>query len=86
MYNIFMPTSIHIPRELLAAVERRAKELKVSRNRFIVSVLENEFRRRTDWSESFQKRLGGLAADGDAFAAELEAVVQTRRSKRPVQF
>ena len=81
-----MPTSIHLPRALLAEVERRAKAQKISRNRLIVSVLENEFKRRTDWSESFQQLLGSLGSDGDAFATELEAVVRTRRSKRPIEF
>jgi len=31
--NTFMPTTVHIPGRLLAAVDRRAKALKVSRNR-----------------------------------------------------
>ena len=86
MHNTVMPMSIHLPRALLVEIERRAKVLKVSSNRLIVSVLENEFKRRTDWSESFKKRFGSLAADGDAFATKLEAVVRTRRSKRPIEF
>jgi hypothetical protein len=37
-----MPTSVHIPRALLDEVDRRARHLGVSRNRFIVRTLEKE--------------------------------------------
>jgi predicted transcriptional regulator len=86
MYNIFMPTSIHLPRELLAEVERRAKALKISRNHLIVTVLEQEFARRTEWSASFRRQLGELGNDGDAFASELETVVKKRTRKPALQF
>ena len=37
-----MATSIHIPKPLLAAVDRKARTLKISRNRLIVRALEKE--------------------------------------------
>ncbi len=37
-----MPTSVHIPKKLLDAVDRRARELKISRNRLIIQALESE--------------------------------------------
>ena len=85
-YDNDVPTSIQLPRAMLKEIDRRAKALKVSRSCVIVSVLENEFKRRTDWSASFQKLLSNVGSDGDAFAAELEAVGQTRRSKRHNEF
>jgi hypothetical protein len=81
-----MPTSIHIPTALLAEVSRRAKSLRVSRNRYIVSVLEKEVAHRTTWSPAFIQSLERLGTDGDAFADVLDDVISQRTSKRPVRF
>jgi metal-responsive CopG/Arc/MetJ family transcriptional regulator len=70
-----MATTIHIPGGLLAEVDRRASELKLSRSRYIVRVLEEALRARSDWSERLEAR---RAVD------EMMAAIRARRSsKRP---
>ena len=61
IYFEYMPTTVHIPKELLHAVDRRARALKVSRNRFIVRTLEQEVTARNEWTPGFfdtVRRLG----------------------------
>ena len=76
-----MATSIHIPPPLLAAVDRKARALRISRNRLIVHALEHEVAERT-WSPSFFAKLRDItpqiARDVDALAAAIRA---HRRSK-----
>jgi metal-responsive CopG/Arc/MetJ family transcriptional regulator len=81
--TIFMPTSIHIPKPLLAAVDRRARALRVSRNRLIVRALEREVRS-TEWSDGFFQKLATVDDATSAAVDEvLEAIVEARRSKKP---
>ena len=78
-----MPTSVHIPRPLLEAVDKRARALRLSRNRLIVNALEKELRAATEWSPGFFER---LAADDEVSRAvdDLLATVRAaRRSKDP---
>ena len=81
-----MPTSVHIPKPLLLAVDRRARALRISRNRLIVQVLENEMTQGSDWSADFFEQLAAPEA-GTAAAAEdmLKAIQSGRRSKKPVR-
>ncbi len=82
-YNIVMATSVHIPRPLLVAVDRKAKELNISRNRLIVQVLQRELERR-DWSPGFFEKLGRIDRDtAETFRKSMEVVVSSRRSKKP---
>ena len=37
-----MPTSVHLPKPLLEAVDRRARALQISRNQLVVRALERE--------------------------------------------
>jgi hypothetical protein len=81
-----MPTSIHIPKPLLAAVDRRAKRLRVSRNRLIVQALENELARDSEWSPGFFDKLVDIEPE-DARAVDemLEAIVAARTTKGPAR-
>jgi len=82
IYNILMPTSVHIPKPLLAAVDRKAKALRISRNRLIVEVLERELER--EWSPGFFETLDRVDAEtAETFRASMEVVVASRRSKKP---
>jgi metal-responsive CopG/Arc/MetJ family transcriptional regulator len=76
-----MPTSIHIPKALLAAVDRKARTLRMSRNRLIVQALEREVDAR-GWSPGFFEELRSVdrrtAAD---LRDSMEAVHASRRSK-----
>lgn len=79
-----MPTTVHIPVPLLEAVDRRAKALKLSRNRLIVRALEREVSEPSGWSPEFFDRLRDVDADtAEAVDELLAAVKDARRSKRP---
>lgn len=78
-----MPTSVHIPKPLLADLDRRARQLRVSRNRLIVRALEKELAARTEWSAGFFDR---LAAQGPRCAKavdEMLAALRARRTRKP---
>ena len=79
-----MPTTVHIPVTLLDAVDRRAKALRLSRNRLIIRALEREVAERSSWSPEFLDRLREVDAGTAEAVDELaEAVRNARRSKRP---
>ncbi len=52
-----MPTSVHLPKPLLVAVDRRARALRISRNRLIVRALERELAESSEWSAEFLDEL-----------------------------
>ena len=79
-----MPTTVHIPEALLQAVDRRARALKVSRNRLIVRALEREMTSPSGWSPEFLDRLRQVdAGTVDAVDDLLADVKAARRSKKP---
>jgi predicted transcriptional regulator len=81
-----MPTSVHIPKPLLEAVDRRARALKVSRNRLIMQALERELAQGSDWSPDFIARLADPPAVVRSAVEEMEEAIQRgRRSKKPVR-
>lgn len=77
-----MPTSVHIPKPLLEAVDRRAKVLKISRNRLIVRALEREVRGGGGWSEGFFDRLAGVEAGTVTAADEMLSQIRSSRSSK----
>jgi hypothetical protein len=82
-----MPTSVHIPKPLLVAVDRRARALKISRNKLIVQALEREVASGSSWSPDFFARLESPESGVEDAAVEmLEAIRRGRRSKKPVRF
>jgi len=82
-----MPTSVHIPKPLLIAVDRRARALKISRNRLIVQALQREVTAGADWSPGFFERLASPEPTVQVAADEmLRAIRSRRRSKKPVDF
>jgi hypothetical protein len=81
-----MPTSVHLPKPLLAAVDRRARALHISRNRLIVRALERELGERKGWSPDFFARLAEpLPGLDEAVDEMLGHILRNRRSKRPVR-
>ncbi len=86
LYNIFMPTSVHLPKPLLEAIDRRARVLKISRNRLIVEALEHELAGRSDWSSGFFEALTQTDGTTQEAVDEMLAEVRKRRSsKEPLQ-
>jgi len=81
-----MPTSVHIPKPVLEALERRARALKISRNKLIVQAIEKELTRGSEWSPGFFDGLRGASEDIRAGADELlDHVHKSRRSKAPIE-
>ena len=79
-----MPTTVHIPVALLEAVDRRARALKLSRNRLVVRALEREVMEPSGWSPEFLDRLRNVDVATAEAVDELMATVRAgRRSKRP---
>ena len=77
-----MATSVHLPKQLLAAVDRKARALRISRNQLVVRALERELRGAADWSPGFFERLAQTDADtAEAVDDLLRAVRAARRSK-----
>jgi hypothetical protein len=75
-----MPTTVHIPKPLLAAVDRKAKALRVSRNKLIVRALEREVADR-DWTPGL---LDGPPLDEETtklLEDSLRVVRERRKSK-----
>lgn len=79
-----MPTSVHLPKPLLEAVDRRARTLRISRNRLIVRALERELAEGSEWSDGFFEALAAPDAATVRAIDELLATVKAgRRSKAP---
>ncbi len=79
-----MPTTVHIPDPLLKSVDRRAKALGISRNRLVVSALEQAVLVGSGWAPEFLERLRRVDRETIAATDELlNAVKQARRSKDP---
>jgi predicted transcriptional regulator len=82
-----MPTSVHLPRTLLEAVDRRARALRISRNQLVVRALQRELRDGSEWSAGFFERLARPDPDVARAVDELlQAVRKERRSKAPKQW
>ncbi|MBI3819028.1 MAG: CopG family transcriptional regulator [Planctomycetes bacterium] len=84
--NILMATSVHIPKPLLEAVDRRARALRVSRNQIIVKALEHEMNRELDWSPGFFERFSAIDDSSSSAVDEMmKAIKNARLSKKPPQ-
>lgn len=78
-----MATSVHIPPHLLEAVDRKAKSLKISRNRLIVRALEKEVSPGSDWSPGFFERLSRIEPGLEEAVDELLGTVKKARTSKP---
>lgn len=79
-----MPTSVHLPKPLLEAVDRRARALRISRNRLIVRALERELANSSEWSSGFFEELARTDdATREAVDGLLDQIRQRRSSKEP---
>ena len=58
-----MPNTVHVPADLLESVDLRAKQLGMSRHRFVIRALERAIHEETEWSEHFVKELAVAALD-----------------------
>lgn len=77
-----MATTVHIPLPLLEKVDERAKALRLSRNRFIISALEKVIAEQTEWSPEFLEALNNMEYLGGEDEL-MKVIKQSRRSKAP---
>ena len=81
-----MPTSVHIPKSLLEAVDRRAQALRISRNRLIVRALERELGGEGGWSAGFCESLAtadqATAEAADEMLASIRAARTSKKAPR----
>lgn len=79
-----MSTTVHLPPDLLAAVDRRALDLAISRNRYIVRALRRAVTAETGWSAGFVTALAGARADaaGRRALEDLRAAVAAGRTRK----
>ena len=79
-----MSTTIHLSGDLLSAVDRRAKDLQLTRNRYIVRALERSLRSETEWSPAFVEELRAARNDQEDQQAlsEMRAAIQANRSSK----
>jgi len=76
-------TTVHLPEDLLEALDAHAKAQGISRNRFIRRALEQALRERDAWSPGFLEELRRPLSASDARAVdELVEEVRTRRSSK----
>ncbi len=82
----FVRTTIHLAPSLLAAVDRRAQELRISRNRYIREALERSLRADREWSPTLVRKLRTAGRDPEdqrVLTEMLQAIRANRRSKGP---
>jgi hypothetical protein len=76
-----MATTVHIPKALLEALDRRAKRLGTSRNQLIVRAIEKDLEGAAFTAE-FLERLGDVD-DADREAVdEMVAAIASRRTRK----
>ena len=78
-----MSTTVHLPPDLLAAVDREAQGRKMSRNRYIINALERALATETAWSARFVEELAATQADGASAPLEdLRNAIAARRTRK----
>jgi hypothetical protein len=79
-----MRTTAHLPADLLALVDRRARELGISRNRYVVRGVERALATETEWSATFVAELAeaGDDLDGRRELENLRAAVAAARTRK----
>lgn len=80
-----MATTVHLPRDLLDAVDKQAGELGMSRNRYIMLALERAIEEETGWSPKFLEELAAAAEDEDGreLIAEMMEAITAHRTRKP---
>jgi hypothetical protein len=77
-----MATSVHLPPKLLAAIDRRASALRISRNQLVVRALEREVQGGHDFSPGFFEALAEVSPETQRDVDDLlHHILSARRSK-----
>jgi Arc/MetJ-type ribon-helix-helix transcriptional regulator len=80
-----MPTTVHLPDDLLRKVDERARALNIPRNRYIVEALRKVLADQTSWSPAFLDKLERLSPI-EGVDELLEAVRKRRTRKASPRF
>ena len=80
-----MSTTIHLPPELLAAVDRQAQGLAMTRNRYIIRALTRALETETRWSTRFARELEPTESDAEdrEALAEMRRALAANRTRKP---
>ena len=77
-----MSTSVHLPKTLLAALDRRARELGLSRNRLIVQALERDLASSDTWTPNFFAQLESSEPGDERAVDEMLGAIRARRTRK----
>ncbi|MDE0107708.1 MAG: ribbon-helix-helix protein, CopG family [Bryobacterales bacterium] len=79
-----MTTTVHLPADLLESIDHQAKELRMSRNRYIIRALRSALDSETRWSPRFVGELEAARSDeeGREALAEMRAVLAKSRTRK----
>jgi hypothetical protein len=81
-----MTTTVHIPDDILEQIDRRARDLKISRNRYIIESLRRTLSIHHEWPPEFLERIRGWSSSeaevGEAVDDMVAAIQSNRRSRR----
>jgi predicted transcriptional regulator len=79
-----MATTVHLAPDLVERIDRRARELGISRNRYIARALERTIAGETEWSprllETLEKARKDL--DGRSGVDEMMGAIRSGRSNK----
>ncbi len=81
-----MPISIHLPKDVLRSVDRRAKSLGLSRSRYITDALRRETSDEGGWSPGFIEGLREIDDDTRETATKMLAAIHKGRRSRKSPF
>ena len=83
-YRVGVDTRVPIPSSLLSLVDKRAEELGLSRNRYIVQVLERSLEGETNWSPAFIEQLEAAHQDEECRETleEMRRVIASSRQSK----
>ena len=86
MTSPMISVKVHLSAELWAAVDRRAKDLRVTRTSYIIRTLERSIRSDAEWSPAFVEELRAARhepADHRLLAEMRDAIRANRKRGEP---
>lgn len=79
-----MNTTVHLPEPLIESVDHRARELGLSRDRYIIRALERTLESESRWSDRFVAEIEAAGSDEEGREAleEMRAVIAAHRTRK----
>ena len=80
-----MATTVHIPKDILDAVDDRARTLKLNRNRFILQALKKALSEDFAWPQEFLRSLDNVdPAEAKLVDSMLDDILRHRSSRKKI--